>query len=249
MGICPSHWQFDDKPCFLARIGFFSVKRTCKKSWCDYYYPISQLLLLRLGEIVILRFVGHFFVTFMSRSAVTITLDPCEQALLEKITRQLTVPEYKKQRVRAVLAAATGQQNKDIAKQIELNRNEVGKWRKRWATQHPLWQQSDVKLRPEMDAKLVLHWLADQKGRGRKNEITLEQRAKVRFIYAPKHCSWLNQIEIWFSGLSRRVLSRGNVDSVASLQKKILNDIAFYNQTAKPMKWKYERQKNISNSI
>jgi putative transposase len=135
--------------------------------------------LFRLGEIVILRFVGHFFVTFMSRSAVTITLDPCEQALLEKITRQLTVPEYKKQRVRAVLAAATGQQNKDIAKQIELNRNEVGKWRKRWATQHQLWQQSDVKLRPKMDAKLVLHWLADQKGRGRKNEITLEQRAKV----------------------------------------------------------------------
>ena len=115
----------------------------------------------------------------MSRTAVTITLEACEQALLEKITRQLTVPEYKKKRIRAVLAAATGMQNQDIAKQIGLNRNEVGKWRKRWAKQHHDWQQSDATLRPAMDAKLALLWLADEEGRGRKNEITLEQRSKV----------------------------------------------------------------------
>jgi putative transposase len=115
----------------------------------------------------------------MSRTAVKITLDACEQALLEKITRQLTVPEYKKQRVRAVLAAGTGMQNQDIAQQIGLNRTEVGKWRKRWAKHHHDWQQSDATLRPAMEAKLALHWLADEKGRGKKNEITLEQRAKV----------------------------------------------------------------------
>ena len=115
----------------------------------------------------------------MSRTAITLTLNACEQALLEKITRQLTVPEYKKQRVQAVLAAAAGLENKAIAKQIGLNRNEVGKWRKRWATQHQHWQHSDAALRPKMDAQLVLHWPADQKGRGRKNAITLEQRAKV----------------------------------------------------------------------
>ena len=69
---------------------------------------------------------------------------------------------------------------------------------------------------------------------------------RIRFIYTPKHCSWLNQIEIWFSGLSRRVLSRGNFDSVASLQKKILNYISFYNQTATPMMWKYEGRQKTS---
>ena len=61
---------------------------------------------------------------------------------------------------------------------------------------------------------------------------------RLRFVYPPKHCSWLNQIEIWFSGLSRRVLHRGNFDSVQTLEKKIGNYINFYNQTAKPMKWK-----------
>ena len=115
----------------------------------------------------------------MSRTAITITLDACEHALLEKITRQLSVAEYKKQRVRAVLAAATGLQNKEIAEQIGLNRNDVGKWRTRWAVHHQQWQQSDAELRPKMRARLVLLWLSDQKGRGRKNEITLEQRAKV----------------------------------------------------------------------
>ena len=62
---------------------------------------------------------------------------------------------------------------------------------------------------------------------------------RIRFVYTPKHCSWLNQIEIWFSGLSRRVLRRGSFRSVEMLNAKILNYIEFYNRTAKPMKWKY----------
>jgi transposase len=115
----------------------------------------------------------------MSRTAVNITLNGCEQALLEKITRQLAVPKYKKQRVQVVLAAATGAQNKAIAQQIGLNRIDVGKWRKRWAKQHQDWQQSDAALRPKMNVRLVLSWLNDKKGRGRKITITLEQRSKI----------------------------------------------------------------------
>jgi hypothetical protein len=63
---------------------------------------------------------------------------------------------------------------------------------------------------------------------------------RIRFVYTPKHCSWLNQIEIWFSGLSRRVLSRGSFCSVDELEKKILEYILFYNMNARPMKWKYD---------
>jgi hypothetical protein len=61
---------------------------------------------------------------------------------------------------------------------------------------------------------------------------------RIRFVFTPKHCSWLNQIEIWFSGLSRCVLRRGNFSSVEMLEEKIRNYIDFYNQTAVPMKWK-----------
>ena len=115
----------------------------------------------------------------MSRTAVAIALDAFEQALLEKMTRQLAVPEYQKQRVRAVLAAASGLQNSEIARQIGLNRNDVGKWRTRWSQHHQDWQHSDPAQRPKMDGHLVLHWLSDHKGRGRTCEITPEQRAKI----------------------------------------------------------------------
>jgi hypothetical protein len=56
----------------------------------------------------------------------------------------------------------------------------------------------------------------------------------------PKHTSWLNQIEIWFSVLVRRVLKRGNFTSVADLREKILAFIGYFNRTlAKPFKWTF----------
>jgi hypothetical protein len=70
-------------------------------------------------------------------------------------------------------------------------------------------------------------------------------------INTPKHCSWLNQIENWFSGLSHRVLKRGNFDSVENLKTKIVKYIDFYNQTAAPMNWKCKglTKKNLRNNI
>jgi transposase len=63
---------------------------------------------------------------------------------------------------------------------------------------------------------------------------------RIRFVYVPKHTSWLNQIEIWFSILVRRVLKRGNFRSVADLREKILAFIDYFNRTlAKPFKWTY----------
>jgi hypothetical protein len=78
-----------------------------------------------------------------------------------------------------------------------------------------------------------------------------DESHRIRFVYTPKHCSWLNQIENWFSGLSSRVLKRGNFDSVDTLKKKILDYIEFYNKTAKPMEWKCEtiEQENLIKGI
>lgn len=63
---------------------------------------------------------------------------------------------------------------------------------------------------------------------------------RLRFVYVPKHTSWLNQIEIWFSILVRRVIKRGNFTSVKDLRDKILAFIDYFNKTlAKPFKWTY----------
>jgi transposase len=62
---------------------------------------------------------------------------------------------------------------------------------------------------------------------------------RIQFVYVPKHTSWLNQIEIWFSILVRRVIKRGNFTSQDDLRAKIMAFIAYFNQTAKPFAWTY----------
>lgn len=67
-----------------------------------------------------------------------------------------------------------------------------------------------------------------------------DESHRIRFVYTPKHTSWLNQIEIWFSILVRRLLKRGNFSSVNELRERILAFIAYFNETmAKPFKWTY----------
>lgn len=64
---------------------------------------------------------------------------------------------------------------------------------------------------------------------------------RVVFHYTPKHCSWLNQIEIWLSILVRKLLKRGSCVSVEDLKAKVLAFIDYYNRTlAKPFKWTYQ---------
>ncbi len=63
---------------------------------------------------------------------------------------------------------------------------------------------------------------------------------RIRFVYTPKHTSWLNQVEIWFSILVRRLLKRGSFTSTAELRQRILDFIEFFNRAkAKPFKWTY----------
>jgi putative transposase len=64
---------------------------------------------------------------------------------------------------------------------------------------------------------------------------------RIRFVYIPKHTSWLNQIECWFSILMRRLLKRGNFISTQDLKQKVLDFIVYYNHAfAQPFQWKFK---------
>ncbi len=68
----------------------------------------------------------------------------------------------------------------------------------------------------------------------------VDKTHQIRFVYTPKHCSWLNQIECWFSILSRRALRRASFASVDELNKALLDFIAYFNRfSAKPFRWTY----------
>ena len=63
---------------------------------------------------------------------------------------------------------------------------------------------------------------------------------RIRFAYTPVHTSWLNQIELWFGILVRKLLKRGSFDSLETLQDRIRAFIEYYNVTmAKPFRWTY----------
>lgn len=62
---------------------------------------------------------------------------------------------------------------------------------------------------------------------------------RVRFIYTPKHSSWVNQIEIWFGIISRKLLKKSSYKSVSEMAQSILNFIKQYNLTSKAFNWKY----------
>lgn len=64
---------------------------------------------------------------------------------------------------------------------------------------------------------------------------------RIVFHYTPKHASWMNQIEIWFSILARKLLKRGRFTSVADLKAKVLDFVAYFNRTmSKPFRWTYQ---------
>jgi hypothetical protein len=64
---------------------------------------------------------------------------------------------------------------------------------------------------------------------------------RIVFHYTPKHASWMNQIEIWFSILARKLLKRGTFSSVAELKAKVLAFVEYFNRTmATPFRWTYQ---------
>jgi transposase len=71
----------------------------------------------------------------------------------------------------------------------------------------------------------VTDWLADH--------------PRWRFVFTPKHASWLNQVEIFFSILARRLLKRGAFTSEHDLAQQMLAFVETYNQTARPFNWTY----------
>jgi DDE superfamily endonuclease len=63
---------------------------------------------------------------------------------------------------------------------------------------------------------------------------------RIRFVYTPKHSSWLHQVEIWFSILARRLLRRSSFTSLDDLRERITSFIAYFNETlAKPYRWTF----------
>jgi transposase len=79
-----------------------------------------------------------------------------------------------------------------------------------------------------------------QKSMASRRVFLSERGHRIRFVYLPKHSSWLNQIEVVFGVIMRKVVRRGSFTSVEDLREKLLKFIDYFNRVfAHPFRWTY----------
>jgi transposase len=70
-----------------------------------------------------------------------------------------------------------------------------------------------------------------------------DAKLTMQLYWLPTNASWLDQIEIWFSLLQRKLLQPNHFSCIGELQQAILEFIVRYNQTAKSLQWSYTVEK------
>jgi transposase len=89
---------------------------------------------------------------------------------------------------------------------------------------------------------LDLHCIVDNLQAHKTDKVAtlLEHNPRVHLHFTPTHASWLNQVELFFSILERRLLRRGEFASVGDLADRIIRFIKDYNRAAAPFRWTYD---------
>ena len=77
-----------------------------------------------------------------------------------------------------------------------------------------------------------------------------DQTQRVRIVYVPKHCSWLNVIEGWFSALQNRLLKLLSCKSTDELADKVVDYVKYYNEKwAKTINWSTVKKADIDELV
>lgn len=102
-------------------------------------------------------------------------------------------------------------------------------------------------IEASIDPRLSIHVVLDN-GSSHQSKATkkwFEQHPRFVVHHTPVHASWLNQVESFFSILTRKVLRRGEFDSRDDLVQRMLDFIAHRNTKAAPFKWVYNAQRAV----
>lgn len=99
-----------------------------------------------------------------------------------------------------------------------------------------------TRLDQRIEAKLTIHLVLDN-GSSHTSKATkkwLREHPRFQVHHTPAHASWLDQAELFFSILTRRLLRRGEFTSQQDLADRIEKFTTVYNRTAKPFRWTYD---------
>jgi transposase len=201
----------------------------------------------------------------MARIAEKVILTDKQRNALVQIASSRTHRPDHINRSKIILISSELKQDTQISVELNISRRTIRKWRKRWLRNEAKLTLIDAQEKgiaynlnthqSEGLVNLVIKRLNiklsdEELGIKGKSGIlcNMETRSKflsdtshrIQFVYTPKHASWLNQVEIWFSILVNRLLKRLSVRSTAELKTKILSFISYFNATmAKTYKWTY----------
>jgi hypothetical protein len=88
-------------------------------------------------------------------------------------------------------------------------------------------------------------WIMDNGSshRGERGDERIQEKWKnIVPVHTPVHASWLNQVEVYFSVVQRKVLTPNDFDSLAALEDRLLRFQEYYDRAAKPFQWKFTRR-------
>ncbi len=209
-----------------AELRLLGISLQRRRSWCvstdpQFAQKAADVIGLYLGP---------------PENAVVISLDekPCIQAL-ERTQGWLKLPngralsgfahEYKRHGTTHLFAAL----------QVATGEVLAGHYRRKRRIEFLAFMDRVVALHPDKELHVILdnlstHRLPPAHG-------WLQAHPQVHFHFTPTHASWLNQIEIWFSILTRQALRGASFRSVKELIAALDAFIKAYNQTAAPFQW------------
>jgi len=167
--------------------------------------------------------------------AVILAVDekPCIQAL-EREQGWLRLPNGRALTGRSHEYTRHGTTTLFAALNIATGEVQAGHYKRRRRREFLDFMNELVQAHPDQQLHVVLDNLNTHKP---KNDRWLAQHPKVHFHYSPTHASWLNQVEVWFSILTRQTLRGASLKSVRQLRDAIDAFIKAYNQSAAPFEW------------
>ena len=197
-----------------------------KQSWCvscdpEFAYKAADIVGLYLNP---------------PENAVVFSIDekPCIQAK-ERVSGWLKLKDGKIIRGYSSEYRRHGTSTLITALEIETGKIKAGHYESHKRSDFTDFMNSIVSAYPD---DMALHVILDNFVTHKpKNDERLEKHPNVHFHFTPTHASWLNQIELWFSILTRQALRGASFTSVKHLREVIDRFIDSYNEKAKPFIW------------
>ena len=104
---------------------------------------------------------------------------------------------------------------------------------------------AEVMARPPYDQARRVFWIVDNASIHRSQRCVdrfRQQWPTTRVVHTPIDASWLNQVEIYFSIMQRKVLTPNDFADLDQLERRLLDFEGYYEEIAHPFKWKFTRR-------